>query len=125
MANYIKEHVSGKFAVLTDNSQTFAVMLLTGQLPKFFDRVSLGDGPWKHAAKFPPKDVKYFLFAQHASNDELLQIYPQLATAQGIPQLPVVLATPRYTLVRVPPHFSIVTEMKDRAEAASNTTTIP
>jgi hypothetical protein len=104
MADYIKANISDKNSILTDNSQTYAVMLLTGQPDLFFDRVDQSDGPWKEAARQPAQYVDYLLMSTGDSNDLLSQTYPE-AAAGSDPRLPVVYSTDRYVLVGVPAGF--------------------
>ena len=44
MASYINANIGGRSTILTDNAQTFGVILLTGRPEVFFDRVDRGDG---------------------------------------------------------------------------------
>jgi hypothetical protein len=104
MADYIKSNISDKNSILTDNSQTYAVMLLTGQPDLFFDRVDQSDGPWKEAAREPAQYVDYLLMSTGDSNDLLSQTYPEAANGAD-PRLPVVYSTDRYVLVGVPAGF--------------------
>ena len=53
MADYITANITDRNSILTDNSQTYAVMLLTGQPDLFVDRVDKSDGPWKDIAARP------------------------------------------------------------------------
>jgi hypothetical protein len=100
MAQYIDTHVQAKKSVLTDNSQTYAVILLTGHPGLFRTRIDHGDTPWLRAVKRPPASVKYMLVAQDASGDLIRQAYPQAATGQRA-GLAVAYSDPRYTLLSV------------------------
>jgi hypothetical protein len=101
MAQYIKEHVSTKDAILTDNAQTFGVIILNGQPQVFFDRIDKGDEEWNTVMDDPFGKVAYMLVAFNPRSGDLIQRhYPQLnaGTIQGFD---VVYRTDRYILVRV------------------------
>ena len=57
MAEYIDNNVSRSNSILTDNAQTYAVIMLTGEPEIFFDRVDKSDGPWKEAARRPRRST--------------------------------------------------------------------
>jgi hypothetical protein len=101
MATYIRNNVSLRSSILTDNAQTYGVMLLTGRPDLFFDRVDKSDGPWKEAALDPAKHVDYLLLSTDTSSDLLSQLYPDAAAGLD-PLLSVVYPTKRYVLVGVP-----------------------
>lgn len=105
MAEYIRNNVTEPNSILTDNAQTYAVMMLTGHPELFFDRVDESDGPWKVAARDPEKYVPYMLMSTADNGDLLTKLYPD-AVAGNDPQLQVVYRTPRYVLVGVPANFS-------------------
>mgnify|MGYP001309437061 CR=1 FL=1 len=101
MAQYVKEHVRTRRAILTDNAQTFGVILLTGRPQLFFDRIDEGDGTWTEIVDDPWGEVEYVLAATSAgSADRVLARYPGLAdgTEAG---MTVVARTDRYVLARV------------------------
>lgn len=102
MAQYIDTHVHAKKSVLTDNSQTYAVILLTGHAGLFSTRIDHGDTPWLRAVKRPPASVQYMLLAQNASGDLIRQAYPSAATG-GTVGLTVAYQDARYTLLSVSP----------------------
>ncbi len=52
-ADYITANITDRNSILTDNSQTYAVMLMTGRPDLFVDRVDKSDGPWKDIARDP------------------------------------------------------------------------
>ena len=103
MADYIKDNISDRNSILTDNSKTYAVMLLTGRPDLFFDRVDQSDGPWKEAARDPARTVAYLLMST-SGGDLLQQYFPDAATGAD-PRLPVVYSTDRYVLIGVPGNF--------------------
>lgn len=105
MADYITDNITDRNSILTDNSSTYAVMLLTGRPDLFFDRVDKSDGPWKIAARNPAKYVDYMLLSTDTSTDLLSQLYPDAASGSD-PRLPVVYSTDRYQLIGVPAGFA-------------------
>jgi hypothetical protein len=100
MADYIKRHVKGKNAVLTDNAQTFGVILLSGRPQNFFDRVDKGDNRFNQVVRNPYGKVKYVLFASGASGDIVRRGFESRdrGGSQGIRQ---VFKTARYVLASV------------------------
>ena len=102
MADYIRANIVGDSSILTDNAQTYGVMLLTGDPALFFDRVDRSDGPWQEAAKDPSGyDVRYLLLSTDTDEDLLSQLYADAADGTDT-MLPELFSTPRYTLVGVP-----------------------
>ncbi|HUZ29574.1 MAG TPA: hypothetical protein VMU90_10060 [Solirubrobacteraceae bacterium] len=104
MADYINRTVGDRFhAVLTDNSQTYAVILLSGKAPTFFNRVDRGDGAWRSVLSAPYGRVQYLLIACQDSGDLIRQKYPGACTGRMSSRLTPVFTTvgQRYTLVRV------------------------
>lgn len=105
MAKYITTNIDAKNSILTDNAQTYAVMLMTGRPDIFFDRVDKSDGPWQEAAKDPAAHVDYMLLSTDTSDDLLSRLYPEAADGSD-PLLPVVYRTERYLLVGVPTGYT-------------------
>lgn len=105
MAEYIRNNVSRDNSILTDNAQTYAVMMLTGHPELFFDRIDHSDGPWKVAARNPAAYVPYMLMSTSDNGDLLTKLYPDAAAGNDA-QLQVVYRTPRYVLVSVPAGYS-------------------
>ncbi len=102
MAEYISNNVSRTNSILTDNAQTYAVMMLTGHPEYFFDRIDRSDGPWKVAARDPAAHgIDYLLMSRSDNGDLLTKLYPDAATDSDAELRPVY-ETPRYVLVRVP-----------------------
>jgi hypothetical protein len=101
MAQYIKDHVNDKNAILTDNAQTFGVILLNGRPQVFFDRIDRGDAKWNSVLDDPYGKVRYVLAAYNPrSGDLITRHYPGL-NAGTIPGLTPVYRTERYVLARV------------------------
>lgn len=106
MADYIRANIATESSILTDNAQTYGVMLLTGDPALFFDRVDKSDGPWQEAAKDPADHaVGYLLLSTNGNDDLLSQLYPE-AVAGTDPALPELFSTPRYKLVGVPADYT-------------------
>jgi hypothetical protein len=105
-ADYITANITGRNTILTDNSQTYAVMLLTGKPDLFVDRVDKSDGPWKDIARDPGRYVRYMLMSTdgNGGDDLLNQMYPN-AAAGSDGRLPVIYRTDRYVLLGVPANF--------------------
>ena len=101
MAGFIDRDVLGEHAILTDNAQTYAVILLSGHPQLFFDRVQRGDSVWGAVARRPYGRVAYMLISTQAKHDLLRELYPSAASGSD-PTFPVLFRTSRYILVRVP-----------------------
>lgn len=120
MAEYIKNNITRDNSILTDNAQTYAVMLLTGHPEYFVDRIDQSDGPWKEIARDPATKIDYILMSTADNGDLLTKLYADAASGSD-PQLEVVYPTPRYVLVRVPADYrpDAGTEAAADAESAS------
>ncbi|HWV85833.1 MAG TPA: hypothetical protein VNZ62_10350 [Capillimicrobium sp.] len=101
MAEYVKENITARRAILADNAQTFGVILLSGRPALFFDRIDEGDGAWKEILDDPWGEIPYVMAATGArSGDQVLARYPGLADGTE-PGMTVVARTDRYVLARV------------------------
>ena len=119
MAAFIRDNVQRTGSILTDNAQTYAVMLFTGRPDLFFDRVDASDGPWQEAAADPVAHVDYLLLST-GDADLLTERYPEAAQGEDV-QLTSVYRTERYTLVAVPPGFRPeATESAETTETAES-----
>ena len=112
MAAWIRANVTRQGSILTDNAQTYAVMLFTGRPDLFFDRVDQSDGPWLEAAKNPVEHVDYLLLSTDPSSDLLSQLYPEAAVGRDA-ALTTIYTTERYTLVGVPAGFTFDREVPE------------
>ncbi len=121
MAEYIKNNVSRKNSILTDNAQTYAVMMLTGHPEYFVDRIDQSDGPWKEAARNPAQYVDYLLMSTADNGDLLTKLYNEAATGSD-PRLQVVYRTPRYVLVDVPADYSAADSETETTASIDDTT---
>lgn len=101
MAQYVKENVDGKDAILTDNAQTFGVILLSGRPDEFFDRIDKGDAEWNTVLEDPYGEVQWMLAAYNPrSGDLITERYPGLNSGRT-PGVTPVFRTDRYVLARV------------------------
>jgi hypothetical protein len=101
MAQYVKDHVEGKNAILTDNANTFGVILLSGRPQVFLDRIDKGDARWNDVLTRPNGVVQYLLLNRNTqSGDRITERYPNAdnGTESG---LTPVFRTKRYLLVKV------------------------
>jgi hypothetical protein len=115
MAAWIRDNVTRQGSILTDNAQTYAVMLFTGRPDLFFDRVDRSDGPWLEAARNPVEHVDYLLLSTDNSRDLLSQVYPVAAEGRD-PALTTIYTTSRYTLVAVPAGFTPDRDVADSVD---------
>ncbi|WP_300643865.1 hypothetical protein [Nocardioides sp.] len=115
MAAWIRDNVTRQGSILTDNAQTYAVMLFTGRPDLFFDRVDRSDGPWLEAARNPVEHVDYLLLSTDTSRDLLSQVYPVAAEGRD-PALTTIYTTSRYTLVAVPAGFTPDRDVADSVD---------
>ena len=100
MGEWIRDHVTAEGSVLTDNAQTYAVMLFSGRPDLFLDRVDGSDDAWERAAGDPADTVDYLLLSTDTAYDLLSRRFPDAARGTD-PGLREVFATDRYRLVEV------------------------
>ena len=105
MAHYINAHDRLQNSILTDDSQTFSVMLRTGRPDLFWDRIDKGDGEWRDALVSPWGRVRYLLVT---ADDLIRQQYPRLYEGKAVPGMTPVYETRertrKFILVRVAAH---------------------
>lgn len=118
MASWIRDNVTEENSILTDNAQTYGVMLMTGRPDLFFDRVDRSDGPWLEAANDPAGSVDYMLVSLGNPDDLLAQRFPEVASGDD-PFLTPVAVTDRYVLVNVPPGYSPGADELDDQQTSS------
>jgi hypothetical protein len=121
MAQYIKDNVRGKDAILTDNAQTFGVILLSGRPQVFFDRIDKGDKAWQDALNQPRGVVQYALATRNTRSGDLVTRHYPGADAGTVAGLTPVFRTQRYTLLRV----AAPVARRRTARAGTTTTTTP
>lgn len=101
MADYILSHVHRRDAVLTDDAQSFEVMLVSGRPDLFLDRIDYGDTAWTRVLDHPFGRVRYFLVSTFAPTLDLIQVR-FTGIAKGLPWARVVYANGRYELLAIP-----------------------
>lgn len=105
MAEFIKANVGEDEVILTDDSQSLGVMLLSGDPGRFFDRIDKGDEKWFAQREDPWGEVDYFLVATNercrAPCVDLVRDRYEGILANGFPGLEIVYQTDRYALVSV------------------------
>jgi hypothetical protein len=101
MANYIDTHVRRTNAILTDDAQTFSVMLLSGKPQLFWDRIDRGDDLWLDARDSPWGRVRFVLISD--SPNDLLRARYSHALDGTEPGLRRVYRVPGLALFRVAP----------------------
>ena len=99
LARYIDAHVHRRDAILTDDSQAFAAMLIDGRPELFADRIDHGDAKWLELLAFPWGRVQYLLVIP-GGPDLALQRYPRAASGDE-PGLEPVFRSGKYVLLRV------------------------
>ncbi len=68
MARYVDRHVHSRNAILTDDAQTFSVMLLSGRPDLFWDRIDRGDGDWIDVRDDPWGRVRFLLVSDNPND---------------------------------------------------------
>jgi hypothetical protein len=122
MGNYIREHVHGAKSILTDNSQTYAVILESGDPGVFRTRLEDGGaGKWLSQVRNPPRSIKYFLIASNDVSDALRNAYQGAVNGDRI-GLTVVFKNSRYALLSVSPGTD---EQNSIVQPQKRKTTIP
>jgi hypothetical protein len=101
VAHYVNQHVHRQNAVLTDDSETFSAMLLSGRPDLFLDRIDRGDAGWQAVLDAPFGQVGYMLVIP-GGPDLILQRYPKIASGAE-PGFTPVFRAGKYVLVRVAP----------------------
>lgn len=97
MANYLKDNLAEPSSVLTDDAQTYSVMLLTGRPWLFLDRVDHGDAAWFKERENPGPGVTHVLISTHP-DDLIAEAYPDWLTQDS---RAVVFRTDRYLLIEL------------------------
>jgi hypothetical protein len=127
MARYVDEHFAAgsEHAILTDNAQTYGVIVLSGRPQVFLDRVDQGEARWIAQRDHPSGPVRYMLIAYHAPGDLIQQRYPNVMTGADADLTPV-FRTSRYLLVRVgssSPGLATPSQRSGASTITSNATT--
>lgn len=103
MARYIVSHVRTNGAVLTDDTQTFGILLASGRPGLFFDRIDENDARWAEVARQPHGKVRYLLLSD-SDLDLLTRIYHRAYTAGEGRGLRLVFEARRSKLFEVETH---------------------
>jgi hypothetical protein len=98
-AERIKQLVDGRNSILTDDAQTFSVMLLTGRPGLFFDRIDRGDQEWLEVLGNPWGRVPY-VFVSTGGDDFVRLSYPGIVDGTA-PGFTTVFKTEGFVLARV------------------------
>jgi hypothetical protein len=108
MARYIRKHIHGGDVILTDDAQTYGVMLEDGDPGRYLDRIDYGDRRWKFLRDHPRhRGIRYFLTQSYLSSigidaDLILASYPTLVSPGPRPSLfHLAYRTRGYVLYRV------------------------
>lgn len=100
-AAWVVGHIHGKNEILTDDAQTFSVMLLSGRPDLFWDRIDKGDEAWLDVLSNPWGRVRYMLVSSGV--DDLIRAhYPAIADGT-VPGFTVVHRGDGFTVVAVAP----------------------
>ena len=77
-ANWIKNHIRGRHNILTDDSQSYDLMLVGGNPSLFLDRIDIGDARWYRVLDDPYGKVGYVVVSRIRPIDLVNKRYPQL-----------------------------------------------
>ncbi len=81
MAAAVLAHATTANSVLTDDAQTFSIMLLSGRPDLFFDRIDRGDVEWAGAVERPFGRVRYVLVSD-SPDDRIRGMRPRLTRGE-------------------------------------------
>jgi hypothetical protein len=115
MTAAIKKLHPGHDEILTDDAQTFGVMLNTGHPEWFFDRIAYGDKRFKEVLHDPYGTVKWILVDNRGQPEMVRDCYPTIAQG-GVPGTRVIARNTLYTLLEVAPRMPL--EVRRRLKAA-------
>lgn len=102
MAGYIRSHVHGENAILTDDSRTFGVMLADGDPGRYLDRIDFGERRWLEVLRQPVGKVRYVLLVDRPYDlDRTVVEYPTIGSGGSPPFLRLVHREGAYRLYRV------------------------
>ena len=99
VARYVSAHVRERNSILTDDSQTFGALLISGRPDLFVDRIDHGDGKWLEILSYPWGKVAYMLVIPGGPDLAMLR-YPGAADGRQ-PGLDPVFKAGKYVLLRV------------------------
>lgn len=125
MAQYIKTQIPQvRDSILTDNAQTFGVIMLSGRPQNFLDRIDKGDAEFRKVLQRPFGRVRYLLLTTNTRNssDIVQQRYPR-ANQGTVDGLDVVFRTSRYVLVSVASRAEVAAAAREETAATGTTGT--
>ena len=99
MAQYILGMHLKKNTILTDDAQSFWVMLASGRPDLFVDRIDQGDAHWLDLVANPMGRVRYMLVTRQ-SDDRIALRYSTM-TSGGVPWAHIVRSYGNFFLLRV------------------------
>ena len=101
-SDYVLAHVTRLKSILTDDAQTYGVMLTSGRPDLFYDRIDHGDKRWRRVLRSPYGKVEYVLVAG-SSYDNIHACYPRIFAAT-MPGMQLVYQNADFKLLRVARH---------------------
>ena len=102
-ADWLNRHVHRQDEILTDDSQSYDVMLFSGHPDRFLDRIDIGDRRWKKVLAHPWGRVRYLLVARIRRPDLALTRYPHLVDG-SVPGFRRVFANSQWLVFSVARH---------------------
>jgi hypothetical protein len=109
MGRYIRAHVHADTSVLTDESQTYGVILLSDDSKVFRTRLNVGAGVhWSQEIRTVPAGVRYLLIADQDPKDAIHSAYPGAGNGHRA-GLTVAYQNGRYALIKIAPGTTLTT----------------
>jgi len=99
-AAWITSHIKGRHDILTDDAQSYDLMLLTGNPSLFLDRIDIGDARWHRLLNDPFGKVEYVVVSRIRPIDLVNERYPRLLRG-GMNGFRLVYQNPHWALFRV------------------------
>jgi hypothetical protein len=109
-ASWIESRVHRPHRVLTDDAQSYDLMLLSGNPSLFLDRIDVGDARWHDVLNDPFGRVSYLLVSRIRRIDLVNERYPQLLKG-GLPGFHLVYRNAHWSI------FSVSSNPVRRGEA--------
>jgi len=109
VAAWIGDRVDAPGSVLTDDAQTYGVLLASGRPELFLDRIAAGDEAWLRVLRDPRGRVRYVLVSRRddggpLATDRVAVEYPSLRSGRDLPAFArPVYANDRYAVYEVLP----------------------
>jgi hypothetical protein len=99
-AEWITTHIKGRHRILTDDAQSYDLMLLSGNPSLFLDRIDIGDVRWRHVLNDPFGKVGYVVVCRIRPIDLVNVRYPRLLDG-GLPGFKLVYENPHWAVFAV------------------------